>query len=218
MGNKETAPGDGAKKGRGLLAKLGWGFLALFALLIVIGALNSEKQAPATANAADEPAQPAVDPEPTEPEPAEDQQRTAASGERFTLGDFAYVVEGAKRANAVGNRMVREEAPKGASILIVSFSIENLGKETATALSDDFEIVDAQGRTFKAASKVNTTLAMSGKKEMMLSQLQPGLPSDGLTGFIVPDSALDGPLRLRVPEKGFLGSDSVEVPLDVTDQ
>lgn len=211
MENNNSAP-SGAKKGRGFLAKVGWGFLALFALLIVIGALNSKEQAPPTANAAAEPAEAA----PAEPEPAEDQQRTAAAGERFTLGDFAYVVSGATRAKSVGkNRFTKKEAPQGASFVIVSFTIENLGKETATALSDDFQIVDSQGRTFKSASKVNMALATSGKKDLMLSQLQPGLPSEGLTGFIVPDAALEGPIRLRVPEKGLLGSESVEVPISL---
>lgn len=140
--------------------------------------------------------------------------RQTRVGDRFVLGDFAYIISGAQARTSVGNQLVKEEASEGALFIVVSYVIENLGNAPATVVSDDFLLVDAKGRQFKPSSHANTALAMSGgRKDLLLSELNPGVKRTVKTAFEVPEAAVGAGLKLVVPEKGLLGSKTVEVAL-----
>lgn len=125
-------------------------------------------------------------------------------GERLTLGKFAYVVTEAEASLSVGRRPTKERAGDGAIFIIVHYTVENLGNTTARVLADGLQLVDAGGRQFSPSSRANTALAMSKKgKDLILSEVQPGLKRILTTVFEVPVAVADQPLRLAIAEKGL---------------
>jgi hypothetical protein len=135
-------------------------------------------------------------------------------GDEFTLGDFTYWVKSIEVVNTVGSEFVHKEASEGAKFVLVHFAIRNNTNSTETVLTDDFKIEDAKGREFRSSTEANTTLGMSQPgKDLLLTELQPGLKKTTVTAFEMPDDALKGGLTLVVPEKGILGTGSVRVTL-----
>ena len=79
--------------------------------------------------------------------------------------------------------------------------------------ADDFNLLDSQGRKFDSSSDANTALASESGQDLLLSELQPGIPKKTKTAFLVPAAATEGPLRVRIPEKGFFSSGEVIILL-----
>jgi hypothetical protein len=209
------------RKGHSTLSKvLALGWCGLVFISMVSGKNDRSDQKAATVHAAST-TTPVQDVAPVNtaartavPEQKEAPQKQLQLGERFQLGDFAYVVNKVTARKSVGGQFVNEKASDGAIFLIVDYTIENLGRETETVLTDDFKIRDSQGRTFSPSSDANTALAMSGKsKDLIVSQLQPGLKKNMSTAFEVPEEAAKAGATLIIPEKGFLGSKSAEIAL-----
>jgi hypothetical protein len=134
-------------------------------------------------------------------------------GDTFKLGGFAYTITDVEYVQSIGSRFMKTKASEGAVFVIVAFSIENLGKETETVLSDDFKMIDTEDRTFRASSGANTALAMTGNKDLLLSEIQPGLSKKSSTAFEVPLASAEEGLTLVIPEKGLLGTKEVRVYL-----
>lgn len=133
--------------------------------------------------------------------------------EEFKLGEFTYKVKQVTTYTAIGSGYAEKRASEGARFVVVEFTIRNDSNATATVLTDDFRIVDAQGREFRPSSEGNTALAMSGKKDLFLSELHPGLTKTMATAFEMPDAAAKGVFTLVIPEKGLLGAGSVRITL-----
>ena len=135
-----------------------------------------------------------------------------AIGDTFTLGDFAYSITGVKIMKRVGNDIFSEEASTGASFVIIYSRMRNDGNETETVMTEDYRIVDQQGREFSPSSRLGTTLAMLIEdKDLIFTELQPGIVKDMTTGFEVPNDVVESGFTIVVPEKGFFGSDKVEI-------
>lgn len=137
-------------------------------------------------------------------------------GDTFRLGDFTYRVTRIGTAGTLGAQYAHEDAGPNATFVIVQYEITNEGKETHTGLADDFEVLDSAGRKFRPSSRGSTAFMMAGgNDDFLLTELQPGITKPSVQVFEVPLTALNG-LRLRVPEKGFFGSDEVVVDLTRT--
>ena len=134
-------------------------------------------------------------------------------GQAFKLGDFTYTVKGVTTYAAIGTAFAEKRASDGARFVVVTYAIRNEGNETATVLTDDFRIIDAQGREFRPSSDGNTALAMSGSKDLLASELQPGIARNMATAFEMPETAAAGTFTLVIPEKGLLGTESVRITL-----
>lgn len=133
-------------------------------------------------------------------------------GESLELGDYAYVVDQPRTETALGPSVARTEAGDGAVFIVVDYTIENMTKETQTALTGDFKLRDYQDREFRASSEAETALAQSGDADFVVSELQPGLSREATTAFRVPEDVLEHPITLVIPEKGLAGSGEVEIP------
>ena len=133
--------------------------------------------------------------------------------QKFRLGDYAYEIKGCELRARLGSKYLSYTKPgAGAVFVLVRFAIANETKKTATVMSDDFTLRDAQGREFRPASKALTALMMEDEnKDFLLTEIQPGIEKESITAFEVPKTALVGDLILIVPEKGFAGSKTVEV-------
>lgn len=139
---------------------------------------------------------------------------SAATGDRITLGDYAYTVHGYRTASTIGDPDVwGVAADEGATFVIVDYTIENLTNETQTVMSDDLMLRDARGRKFSSSSDATTALLTDDGQDFLLSELQPGLPKRIKTAFTVPRAAIEGELRIVIPEKGFFSSGEAIVRL-----
>lgn len=135
-------------------------------------------------------------------------------GEEFRLGKFSYIIDDVRSERYIGNEFTNEIAPEGAIFVLVGFRIRNEDTQTRTVLTDDFELRDSRARSFRVSSDAATALAFSGgKDDLLLTELQPGILSRGVTPFLIPTDALQPGLTLVIPEKGFWGSDVAEITL-----
>lgn len=140
--------------------------------------------------------------------------KTYDMNEKITLGNFEYVVTKAELTSRIGRRFGREDSTTGALFLIISYTIENVGKKTDSVLTDDFHVIDGKGLTFTSSSRANTALSMANKnKELFLTQLQPGLKREMMTAFEVPEKSIKSGVALVIPEKGFFGTKKAIVAL-----
>jgi hypothetical protein len=132
----------------------------------------------------------------------------------FQLGSFTYNVKSVEVAESVGSGFAAKRAEEGVRFVLVKYAIRNDGDSTQTVLADDFRIVDAKGREFSPSSDANTALAMSGgNKDVLVSELQPGIKKNTVTAFELPEDAATGTFTLVIPEKGLLGAGSVRITL-----
>ena len=141
-------------------------------------------------------------------------------GEEFQLGDYKYKVTRVEKKWQIGQEVfgefTGEKAGSGATFVIVTYTIENCTKESQTVLSDDFHLLDAQGRKFDTSSKISTALLMFAEdKDFILSQLQPGLPRQMQQGFELPNKSLESDLTIVVPKKGFWSSGEAKITVKV---
>ena len=133
-------------------------------------------------------------------------------GEEFTVGTYAYRIDGWDAYRAIGNQFAGYSAPEGAQIVVVTYAIRNDANETVTILASDMTLEDARGRKFSPSSEVETALAMQGGKGLVAQQLQPGIMTPQLTGFLVPDDAMKGAITAVIPG-GLTGASDARIPL-----
>lgn len=138
-------------------------------------------------------------------------------GDAIQLGAFKYTIDAIVPTDRVGkNPYLRKKATEGATFLVVRYRIENTGNETAAVLASDLVIRDSKSRTFRASSDATTVLAAEEEVDLLLAELQPGIPRKQVAVFEVPDTVL-ARLDLVIPEKGLLGTDEVVIPLTFFD-
>lgn len=111
-------------------------------------------------------------------------------GDRVTVGDRAYTITNVKTTPTVGDNEYTTKTATGIYVL-VTMTIENTGKESSTMSSNDVKIVDSEGRTFESDTQAWATL----KDNILLKQIQPGLPVTGETVFDVP-KGIDATLQV----------------------
>lgn len=194
--------------------RLTTGQRALACVLAFVGMMATVPKQPQTDGATTAPqSAPVAAAKPQQPAAAEN---ALVIGDTFRLGDFTYRVTRVAKADTLGNEFSNETAGQNATFVVVQYEITNEGKETHTGLADDFELLDSAGRKFRPSSRGSTAFMMAGgNDDFLLTELQPGITKPSVQVFEVPLTALNG-LRLRVPEKGFFGSDEVVVDLTRT--
>ena len=101
-------------------------------------------------------------------------------GDRVVVGERAYTITDVRTASSVGDNFTKQTAT--GIFVIVTMNVENIGKESATMSSTDVKIIDSEGRTFESDTEAWTAL----KENILLKQIQPGLPVVGQTIFDVP--------------------------------
>jgi len=195
------------------------GGLALVVLAVVVKRVADSSHAPSsltthatsvTSTAAAE--LPIQAPTP-QPPPAPPPPQLHGLNERVQLGNFAYVVSAINGLTELATAFKVEKPEDGAMFIVVSYTIENLGNQTETVLADDFRLVDTQGRQFRPSSHANTALALQLKdtrKDLIVSELQPGIKHVMGTVFEVPLSVTKTGFKIVIPDKGF-GSNKVEL-------
>jgi hypothetical protein len=110
----------------------------------------------------------------------EPQSEVYSVGDRVVVGDIAYTVTNARMASSIGDSTFGDQAD--GIFVIVDMKLENLGKETITMSSSYVKAIDSQGRVFESDSGAWIYL----EDNLLLKQLQPGLPTNGQAVFDVP--------------------------------
>ena len=124
----------------------------------------------------------------TQEQPSE--TTTYKAGDRVTVGDRAYTITNVKTTPSVGDNEYTKKTATGVYVL-VTMTIENTGKESSTMSTNDVKIVDSEGRTFESDTQAWAAL----KDNILLKQIQPGLPVTGETVFDVP-KGIDATLQV----------------------
>jgi len=138
-------------------------------------------------------------------------------GDNIPLGNYQYVIQSIVLADHVGkNPYLRKKASENATFLLVKYTIENTSNETAAVMANDLNIRDTKGRSFRPSTAATQAFALDSEIDLMLSELQPGIPKKQTAVFEVPSSELHR-LDLVIPEKGLGGSGEVVLPLTFTD-
>ncbi len=124
----------------------------------------------------------------TQEQPSE--TTTYKVGDRVTVGDRAYTITDVKSSASVGDNEYTKKEATGIYVL-VTMTIENTGKESSTMSTNDVKIIDSEGRTFESDTQAWAAL----KDNILLKQIQPGLPVTGETVFDVP-KGIDATLQV----------------------
>lgn len=172
------------------IVTIGLTILAIFLLLGCLGSSSNNSENTKSDNTQSDDTQPTSEPAqaPTE------EQTVYKVGDRVAVGDRAYTITNVKTTAFVGDEYTKQEA--SGVFVLVSMTIENTGKESSMMSSNDVKIVDSQGRTFESDTNAWATL----KDNILLKQIQPGLPVTGETVFDVP-KGIDA--NLQVTDGGW---------------
>jgi len=137
-------------------------------------------------------------------------------GDEFTLGDFQYRITTVRATNSIGGEFLSNEnaGPEG-TFIIVDFDITNVGTETDTVMTDDFEIKTPDGVAYRPDSDAVVAYAEETNRDLLLMELHPGLLQHSSTVFRIPRIILRQHLELDVPKKGLLSTGHVTVSLEV---
>jgi RNA polymerase subunit RPABC4/transcription elongation factor Spt4 len=121
-------------------------------------------------------------------------------GEAVTANDLSFTVTDISKAKSLGNSYTKKDAQ--GTFNVVTLTIKNVGKETATIDSSMLKITDSQGRTFDRSIDGQTAKGLAqGKVDLFLQQVQPSLSVTGDIVFDLPDDATD--LKLIVKGSMF---------------
>jgi signal peptidase I len=180
------------------ITKIVLGIVAVFIFLFILGLSGgntSEKQTSVASDSSE-----------VNSASAEASPQVYKVGDRVVVGERAYTVNNVKTASMVGDEYVNAKAT--GIYVIIDMTIENLGKESSTMGTNDVKLMDSEGRTFESDTKAWVYL----KDNILLKQIQPGLPVHGETIFDVPQGIKCG---LQVSEGGF-GSEKELIALGQT--
>ncbi len=136
---------------------------------------------------------------------------THAVGKPFVLGNYRYTIAGVRFTPQIGKfvfgTFMGKRAAPGATLAVVTYTIENIANETQTVLTDDFTLSDSAGRTYRPSTDANVALLQeSDDKDFIFSQLQPGVPRRMRQAFEIPQEAAESRLSVTIPEKGMWAS------------
>ena len=154
------------------VTKIVLGIIALFLIMTMLGSSddNTSNQSPATTTN-----------QATSDQKTESTSTVYKMGDRVVVGDMAYTVTNFREAGLVGDQYANAK-PNGIYV-IVDMTIENLGKESTTISSSYAKIIDSQERT----SESDPTAWVYLQDNILLKQIQPGLPVRGQEIFDVPE-------------------------------
>jgi hypothetical protein len=132
------------------------------------------------------------------------------------IGDVRYVVREVTRRDSLTVGGLPELPPQGAKFVTVWHTAENTGLNPAMVKANWFYLRDNKGRRFTMSDRLQALLAMVGFRDgtevnFGSVELEPGVKRSLITGFVLPDDAIDGAgLRLYFPADG-VSYDFIEV-------
>jgi hypothetical protein len=140
---------------------------------------------------------------------------THSIGSAISLGDTTVTVSGVTTAKDVGNEIFHETAGANTAFVVVRYTELNNKTETLNVLGSPFKLRDGQGRVFDPSSRAESAITVAEQLQLF-PQLQPGITVNGVAAFEVPKDACTSTAVLVFHERGFLGSQTAEIPIDIS--
>lgn len=160
----------------------------LIALFIIIGVISSCAK-PSTKTSGDQAK--------TSSSPSSSQGTAAVKvNEDLQVGDVKWKVLEVKKENSVGDNQYTKKQASGIFV-VIKVSAELTGNKSGTVDSNQFEITDSKGRTFKYSSEGQTAIELSGKEGLFLKQVNPNVPIEGYLVFDIAKDATDLKLKIK---------------------
>ncbi len=129
-------------------------------------------------------------------------------GEAVQDKDLSFTVKSIETAATVGSSYSKKTAQ--GMFNIITIEIKNVGKETVSVDSSQFQLLDAQGNKFDRSVEGQTAMGLSkGAVDLFLQQVQPSLSVTGNLVFDIPKEATG----LKLVVKGGLFSSGKQIDL-----
>lgn len=127
-------------------------------------------------------------PTPSTPEPASgggsSKDVPAAKGNTYTVNDIEVTVTGAAFRAKVAQKYTSYAATEGAKLVIIDYSVKNVGKEPVACLSFADDVTDSSGVSYETTLECNLAV-----NNWAMDNLNPGLPKKYQACFEVPSGA-----------------------------
>ncbi|MDQ0232091.1 DUF4352 domain-containing protein [Metabacillus malikii] len=147
-------------------------------------------------------------------EAKEDEVTAVKVGEKATIADVSFTVNGVEETNEIksGNEFIENAKTEG-KFIIADVTIENAQKEALTINSSFFKILKDDGTEYEAVTDAEVTMAMGDAgTDFFLEQINPGLSKSGKVVFEVPGD-LDLTKAVLQCQTGFWGTETIEIKL-----
>lgn len=107
-------------------------------------------------------------------------------GEKFSIGELSYTLNGIDQINFLGNEYMYQETE--GMYYLVEFKIENNGNTEKTLVpSQDFAIIDSQGREYASSATLSIYAATTGFEMFKaVEEIPAGLSRTGSVVFEAP--------------------------------
>ena len=106
-------------------------------------------------------------------------------GKIIKVGNFAYTVDGFEFRKSIGDQYYSKTAD--GVYLLIAISITNNGNETKTIDNSLFNLTGVNGSKYEYSTDGSVALEMAGAKTLFLKQCQPGITTQGILIFEVPE-------------------------------
>lgn len=128
-------------------------------------------------------------------------------GDMVTVENIKYTVTDAFTLPYVGTGYYGKEAD--GIFVVITLSMENVGKESEYISSSQFGLIDNQDRKYDVSTEAIIYLGSMGFDALIFDKLGPGLKTEGSIIFDVPSD--DKGLKLKISGGLFKGSKTVEI-------
>lgn len=134
------------------------------------------------------------------------EEQTVNIGETVEVGDVAWTVTNARRANALNSEFLE---PKRGNFVVVDFTFRNNDNEAVTLDSNSLALLDSEGRKFE--TDTDTFGYIDPAKDIFLDQVNPGVQQQGEVIFTVADGASG--FRLQAGDTNMFSNENGYVDL-----
>ncbi|MDD3083982.1 MAG: DUF4352 domain-containing protein [Candidatus ainarchaeum sp.] len=126
------------------------------------------------------------------------QAQEYAIGESFTADNLEFKVISFDEIYALGSEYLYKEASEGAMFYLIELNIKNnSNSEKTVTISNDIQIIDSKGRTYKPDSTASMYAKQSGFETFsIIETIQAGLSKTGMIVFEMPEETT-GKLKIK---------------------
>jgi hypothetical protein len=141
---------------------------------------------------------------------AQPQTKEYAIGETITLSDMEFKVNSFDGYEALGSEYINKVATDGALLYVVELTIKNnSNSEKTVTISNDLQIIDLQGRTYKVDSTAGMYAGQTGFEPLgIIENIPAGLSKTGVVVFEMPEGTTG---KLKIKPSMFSGEAFVKI-------
>jgi hypothetical protein len=126
------------------------------------------------------------------------QNKEYSIGESINLSDMEFKVNSFDGYEALGNEYINKIATDGALFYVIELTIKNnSNSEKTVTISNDLQIIDSQGRTYKVDTTAGMYASQTGFEALgIIEKIPAGLSKTGVVVFEMPEGTT-GKLKIK---------------------